>query len=49
MARVPEKGLAYDVFGPLWAVLDLGAAARAESLTDFVPARTNAAPTSPWG
>lgn len=24
VARVPEKGLAYDVFGPLWAVLPWG-------------------------
>ncbi|MFI9826991.1 hypothetical protein ACIHIX_04840 [Streptomyces sp. NPDC051913] len=36
MAGVSERGLAYDVFGPLWAVLDLGAVARAEPLTTFV-------------
>ncbi|MDN3024794.1 hypothetical protein [Streptomyces sp. S.PB5] len=38
-AGVSEKGPAYDVFGPVWAVLDLGAAAGAESLTEFVAAR----------
>ncbi|MFJ3665758.1 hypothetical protein ACIPSE_04820 [Streptomyces sp. NPDC090106] len=33
-----ERGLAYDVFGPLWSVLDLGAVAGAESPTAFVAA-----------
>ncbi|WP_329336014.1 hypothetical protein OG866_18390 [Streptomyces sp. NBC_00663] len=38
MARADERGLAYDVFGPLWSVLDLAAAAGSSTLTTFVTA-----------
>ncbi|MCW8379507.1 hypothetical protein [Streptomyces justiciae] len=33
-----ERGLAYDVFGPLWSVLDLAAVAGSSTLTTFVTA-----------
>ncbi|MFF5494655.1 hypothetical protein [Streptomyces aquilus] len=33
-----ERGPAYDVFGPLWSVLDLGAVADSSTLTAFVTA-----------
>jgi len=38
VVRADERGLAYDVFGPLWAVLDLGSVAASEPLTSFVTA-----------
>ncbi|NUP20466.1 MAG: hypothetical protein HOZ81_31165 [Streptomyces sp.] len=38
MTRADERGVAYDVFGPLWAVLDLAAVADSSSLTSFVTA-----------
>lgn len=40
-STVSEKGLAYDILGPLWAVIDLGAVAEApevRSVRDFVSA-----------